>query len=170
MAPRKMKQDETPEAQPARRGRQTPRRPRVNQSDVPAYSLKDALRVPLALRDEYGKQPTRPLLVATAIHMAPTTGNFRMLTGAAVAYDLTDGAAQADMIGLTPLGRRIVAPTVEGDELPAMREAVLRPRVVREFLNRYDGSRVPSAAIAINVLDEMGVPQDSAKRAFDMII
>jgi len=146
------------------------RRPRLSQSDVPGHSLTEALRVPKALRDEYGKQATKPMLVAKALSMSPTSSNFRMITGAAVAYDLADGAAQADQIGLTALGRRIVAPTVEGDDLPAMREAVLRPRVVREFLTKYDQSKVPSTPIALNVLEEMGVPHDSAQRAFDMII
>lgn len=102
--------------------------------------------------------------------MGPATGPFRMITGAAVAYGLTDGAARTEKIGLTSLGRRIVAPTAEGDEIAARREAVLQPRVVREFLQRYDSSRVPSAQIAQNVLEEMGVPADAAQRAFDMII
>lgn len=38
----------------------------VKQSDVPAYSLDDALRVVDAISNEYGKQPTRPVDVATA--------------------------------------------------------------------------------------------------------
>lgn len=39
---------------------------------------------------------------------------------------------------MTDLGRRIVAPTVEGDDIAATREALMRQRVVREFLERYD--------------------------------
>jgi predicted nucleotide-binding protein len=137
---------------------------------VPSYSISEALRVPNALRDEYGKQPTRPLMVAAALNMSPTGGTFRMITGAAVAYGLTDGAAQGDSIGLTSLGKRAVAPTHEGDDRAALREAVLQPRVVREFLEKYDGSKVPSRAIAMNVLEEMNVPGEVTERALDMIL
>lgn len=146
------------------------RKARLSQADVPSYSITEALRVPLALRDEYGKQATRPLMVAAALNMSPTGGTFRAITGAAVAYGLTDGAAQGETIGLTGLGRRAVAPTEEGDDRVALREAVLQPRVVRQFLDRYDGSRVPSRAIALNVLEEMSVPGEVTERALDMIL
>ncbi|MBF4614711.1 TIR domain-containing protein [Curtobacterium sp. VKM Ac-1376] len=130
----------------------------------------DALRIPAVLRDEYGKQATRPLMVAKGLEMTPTGGTFRMLTGAATAYGLTDGAAQSDEIALTSLGRRAVAPTAEGDDVAALAEAVLKPRVVREFLQRYDGSRVPSRPIAENVVEELGVPSDSVGRVLDLIL
>lgn len=147
-----------------------PRRVRVSQSDIPAWSLEDAMRVPLALRDQYGKSPTRPLGVAVAMDLSPNSGHFRMLTGAAVAYGLTDGGAQADVIGLTALGRRAVAPTSEGDDSTARREAALKPRIMRDFLTKYDGNRLPNRAIALNVLDEMGVPATAAERALEMIL
>lgn len=146
------------------------RKARLSQADVPSYSITEALRVPIALRDEYGKQPTRPLMVAAALNMSPTGGTFRMLTGAAVAYGLTDAAAQGEAIGLTQLGRRAIAPTSEGDDREALREAVLQPRAVRQFLEKYDGSKVPSRAIALNVLEEMNVPGDVTGKALDMIL
>jgi predicted nucleotide-binding protein len=146
------------------------RKARLSQSDVPSLSITEAMRVPEALRDQYAKQPARPLMVAAALDMSPTGGHFRALTGAAVAYGLTDGAAQGEAIGLTDLGRRAVAPTVEGDDVAAMRDAVLQPRVVRQFLQKYDGSKIPSRAIALNVLEEMDVPGDVTSRALDMIL
>jgi len=146
------------------------RRARLSQADVPSFSIAEALRVPNALRDEYGKQPTRPLMVAKALGMTPTGSTFRMVTGAAVAYGLTDGAAQGEVIALTQLGRRAVAPTSEGDDRAALREAVLQPRVVRQFLEKYDGSKVPTRAIAVNVVEEMGVPGEVTGKALDMIL
>lgn len=145
-------------------------RQRLSQSDVPGWSITDALKVPKALRDQYGKSATRPLGVAAAMDMSPSSSNFRMITGAAVAYGLTDGGAQADLIGLTELGRRAVAPTADGDDKAALREAVMRPRVVREFLTKYDGNRLPNTPIALNVLEELGVPETTTKRALTMIL
>jgi hypothetical protein len=168
--PRAKRQQETTDATDRGSGAESRRRSRLLQADVPAYTLEEALRVPEALRDQYGKQPTRPLMVGKALDLSPAGPTFRMLTGAAMAYGVTDGAAQADTIAITDLGKRIVAPTVEGDDVAAKREAVLRPRVIREFLTKYDGNKLPNKSIALNVLEELGVPDDATGRAFDMII
>jgi len=141
----------------------------LSQADVPRYSIDEALRVAQAIADEYGKQPTRPLDVAAAIEMTPTSGPFKMLTGASIAYGFTEGGAQADEIALTPLGHRVVAPTEAGDDLAAKREALLRPRVVREFLEKYDGSKLPRRDIGRNVLEGMGVPATATQRTLDLI-
>lgn len=139
------------------------------QSDVPSYSLMDALRVPKAIAEELGKQPSTPLQVAAAMGMKPTTGGFRMITAAAIAYGLTDGGAFADKISLTDLGRRIVAPTIEGDDIKAMREAILRPRVTRLFLQKYNGSKWPRNDIGRNVLESFEVPSEQSERALGLI-
>jgi hypothetical protein len=102
--------------------------------------------------------------------MSPVAGPFKMLTGASAAYGLTEGAAQASVISLTPLGRRIVAPTVEGDDEVAKREAFLKPVIIGKFLRHYDGSSLPSAVVAKNVLVEMGVPEASSEMAYRLIL
>ncbi|MQA85929.1 MAG: hypothetical protein GEV03_15210 [Streptosporangiales bacterium] len=127
-------------------------RPRLSQDDVPSYSLEQALRVPRAIAENYAYQPTRPLNVAGAMNMSPTSGPFRMITGAAVAYGLTTGAARAPEIGITPLGKRVVRPTAEADDVAAKREALLRPKVIGDFLRSYDGAALPPDNIAKNVL------------------
>lgn len=141
-------------------------RSRLSQEDVPGYSLDQALRVARAIAENYAYKPTRPLNVAGAMGMSPNSGPFRMITGAAVAYGITTGAAQAPEIGLTPLGMRIVRPTVEGDDTAAKREALLKPKVVGDFLRDYDGASLPSEAIAKNVLQQKGVP---AARVADVL-
>ncbi len=142
----------------------------LKQSDVPAMGLREALRVAAALRDQYGKQPAKPLDVARALDLGPQGSHFKMVTGASIAYGLTEGAANAEMIRLTELGRRVVAPTEEGDEVKAMRQALLQPRVSREFLEKYNDSPLPKPEIARNVLEEMGVPAKALKRAHELIV
>ncbi len=146
------------------------KRPYTSQSDVPRYPLRDAIRIPQTIADNYGKSPTRPLAIAQALGLAPNSSHFRMLCGAAMAFGLTDGAWNTTKISLTALGRRVVAPTKEGDDLAAKQEALLTPKVVREFLSKYDGSKVPQPNIAKNVLEEMEVPADSIERTFDLIV
>jgi hypothetical protein len=142
----------------------------VSQTDVPSFSLTESLRVAEVLRDEYGKQPTKPLDVAKGLNLAPNSWRFRGLAGAALAYGVTDGGPKSDSIGLSDLGRRIVAPTEEGDDAHAMREALLRPRVVRDFLMKYDGSPLPTPQIAFNVLESMGVPASAVERTHELIV
>jgi predicted nucleotide-binding protein len=142
----------------------------LSQSDVPRHSIEQALRIPRAIADEYGKQPASPVDVGAAIGLQPTTGTFRSLAGASFAFGLTDGGPRVAEIGLTDLGRRAVAPTEEGDDVAALREAFLRPRVIREFLERYDGSKLPSQHIGENVLETLGVPADSAESTLQLIL
>ncbi|HLW84034.1 MAG TPA: TIR domain-containing protein [Candidatus Sulfotelmatobacter sp.] len=142
----------------------------ISQADVPSYSLEKALRIPLAIGDNYGYKPTTPLQVAKALELAPGTGGFKMLTGAAIAYGLTTGGYNASIISITPLGMRIVRPTSEGDDIAAKREALLKPRVIREFLNKYNAAPVPKDGIAQNVLMEMGVPQERTLEVLNLIM
>jgi hypothetical protein len=146
------------------------KRPYVKQTDVPSCSLREALRIPQTIANQYGKQPTRPLDIATALQVLPSSRGFRMAAGAALAYGVTDAGAKADLIGLTDLGRRIVASTEDGDDHVAMQEAFLRPRVVHEFLEKYDGSRVPSVTVGRNVLEQMGVAAEATARVFELIV
>ena len=145
------------------------RRAALPQTDVPSTTLDETLRVARAIANELGKQPATPLQVAAAMGVAPTTGHFRTITAASMAYGLTEGGAYAEKIALTELGRRIVAPVSEGDDFAAKREAVLRPRVTHEFLRKYDGSKWPRDDIGRNVLEAMGVPAEQAARALELI-
>jgi predicted nucleotide-binding protein len=148
-----------------------PKRIQVSQADIPAYSLEEAMRVPKAIVDNYNSKPVSPLKVAAAMNLGPATGRFKMITGAAIAYGLTDGGAQSSQISLTPLGLRVFKPKVEGDDLIAKREAFLKPRVVGQFLRQYDGGAVPKADIGRNVLTgDMSVPEQRAEAVFNMIL
>jgi len=93
-----------------------------------------------------------------------------MLTGAAIAYGLIKGGAQAPVIELLPLAVRILRPTKDGDELAAKREALLRPKVIGQFLRNYDGNLLPREDIAKNVLVEMGVPEERAASVLESIL
>jgi len=112
---------------------------RISQVDIPAYSLEQALRVPKAIADNYNLKPTTPLKVAAAMSIGPGT-SFKMITGAAVAYGLTNGGGQSAQIEISPLGLRILRPKKEGDDLAAKREAFLkasRDRAVPSTVRRW---------------------------------
>lgn len=143
----------------------------LSQSDVPGISLESALRVPRAISDNYAGGPVTPLQLASALDMSPTSGGFRALCGGSIAYGLTNGGYNAQQISIEPLGKRIVKPLVEGGDILAKREAILKPRVIGEFLGKYAGSPLPPRKdITLNVLEEMGVPKDKAESVFTLIV
>jgi predicted nucleotide-binding protein len=146
------------------------KRTKISQADIPAYSLIQALRVAEALHHNFGKDSAKPLMVAKAMNLSPSSSGFRMLTGAAIAFGLTEGGYNAPTIGLTTLGRRIVAPKTEGDDLQAKREAMLKPTIISNFLRKYEESPLPVPQIALNVLDDMGVPRDRCQEVYDLIL
>ena len=159
----KMKKKPTPKEQ-------TKGRNYLSQLDVPSTGLSKALRIAEAIKDNYGYKPSSPLEVAAAVDMAPTSGTFKMLTGASIAYGITEGAAQSGSISLTELGLRVVKPTKEGDDFLARREAFLKPRIVSEFLTKYDGAPIPRTDIAENVLNDMGVPSDRTSEVLQFLV
>jgi hypothetical protein len=142
----------------------------VSQTDVPCFSLDQAVRVPTAIAEHYAGGSVTPLQLASGMLLRPTSGQFRQLCGAAFAYGLTSGSYNADKIQLEQLGRRIVQSVEEGDDLAARREASLRPRVASEFLRKYDGSALPRLDIALNVITDMGVPRAKAEPAHELIL
>lgn len=151
-------------------GEEKKKRTKISQTDIPSVGLTDALRVSAAVHENYAGGPTSPLNVAHAMGVTPSSSNFRTLTGAAIAYGLTDGGPNASQISITPLAKRIHAPLEEDDDLHARREAFMKPRVINEFLGKYNGHPIPKPEIAGNVLIEMGVPADRADEVFGNII
>lgn len=146
-----------------------PKRAYVRQSDVPLTSLEYALRMPQAILDHYAGKPVSPLQLAKALEMDPKGSQIRVLSGAAIAFGLVEGGAQATSISVTPLARRILRPHAEGEDIQAKREAVLLPRVFGDFLRQYDGNAFPRQDIALNVLEDMGVPREKAAEVLERI-
>ena len=146
-----------------------PKRTYLKQSDVPSASLDEALRLPQAILDHYAGKPTSPLYVAKALNVDPKGSQLKVLSGASIAFGLIEGGAQAATISVTDLARRILRPKEEDADLAAKREAVLKPRIFGEFLRTYYGNPFPRQDIALNVLEEMGVPREKTGEVLDRI-
>ncbi|HEY8938163.1 MAG TPA: TIR domain-containing protein [Cyclobacteriaceae bacterium] len=154
------------------KGKQTkpePKRTYIKQSDVPLMSLDEALRIPQAILDHYAGKPSQPIYVAKALNIDPNGSQFKFITGAAIGYGLIEGGAQASAISLTELAKRILRPKVDGTDITAKREAVLMPRIFKDFLTTYDSHPFPRQDIAINVLEDMGVPREKAEEVLQRI-
>lgn len=145
------------------------KRAKVAQVEFPNTTLENALRLPRAIWENYAGKPTSPMNVAVALDVKPTSGGWRNLCGSGIAYGLTEGGYNAGEIAVTPLGMRIVRPTSEGEDMTAIREALLKPRVLREFFTKYDNAKFPKDPIAKNVLNDFGLPKERLDQALDIL-
>lgn len=146
------------------------KRTRIPQSSVPLLSLSEALKIAQALYDNFASNPTAPILLAQAVGVSPGSSNWRDLTGASSAYGLTTGAYNSDKIGITDLAKKIIAPTVEGAEIQARVEAMLKPETLNKFFNKYNNAKLPRDIIIENVLrEEFSVPQEKVSSVLSLL-
>lgn len=139
------------------------------QADFPQTTLQQAQKIASALVDNFASDSGSPPDVALALGISPTSSGWQTLAGASIAYGLTDGGVNANVMKLTSLGRRLVAPEAEGEDVVARREAILKPRILCEFFEKYRRAKLPNETIAANVLKSLGLPADRAETALEII-
>lgn len=149
--------------------KKAPKRARIEQSDVPKYTLEEALKVPKVIWDQFAGKPTAPLDVAAALGISPSSTNWRYLSGAAVAYGLTSGAYSVSLISLQDIARSIVAPTFEGADRTALTQAALVPNIPKKFYEHYRNAKLPKDEIARNMIISWGIPNDKANEVYELI-
>lgn len=154
---------------PRGKARAVEKRVYFKQADFPMVSLQQAQRIASALVDNFGGRDGSPPDIALAIGVSPTSSAWQPLAGSAVAYGITEGGVNANTIRLTPLGRRLVAPETEGDDLSARREAMFRPRIMKEFFEKYRRAKFPNDVIALNVLRALGIPGERVGAALEVL-
>jgi hypothetical protein len=139
------------------------------QTDFPQATLQQAQKIASAIVDNFAGSGGSPPDIALALGISPTSSGWPALAGASIAYGLTDGGVNANAMKLTPLGRRLVAPEEERGDIVARREAILKPRILKEFFERYRRAKLPNDTIAVNVLKSLGLPGDRVQSAFEII-
>jgi hypothetical protein len=153
----------------ARKKPNAAKRSYYKQSDFPLMSLQQAQKIASAIVDNFAGVGGSPPDVALALGISPTSSAWQALTGAAIAYGLIDGGVNASTMKLISLGRKLVAPEAEGEDLAARREAILKPKLLHDFFEKYRRAKFPNDAIAGNVLKAMGLPQDRTDAALEII-
>ncbi|MDB5615951.1 hypothetical protein [Tardiphaga sp.] len=139
------------------------------QSDFPLTSLQQAQKIASAIVDNFAGDGGSPPDVALALGISPTSSGWPALTGAALAYGLIDGGWNASVMRLTALGKRLVAPEAEGEDLTARREAIMKPKLLHDFFEKYRRAKFPNDVIAGNVIKAMGLPADRTSAALEII-
>lgn len=139
------------------------------QSDFPQVSLQQAQKIASAIVDNFAGDGGSPPDIALAVGISPTSSAWPALAGASIAYGLTAGGVNAGKMMITDLGKKLVAPEEEGADLAARREAIMKPRILKEFFEKYRRAKLPNDVIAGNVLKTQGIPGDRVQNAIEII-
>ena len=166
---KKNKTEKTPGEPKTTKASTTAKHTYFKQADFPQTDLQQAQKIASALVDNFAGKEGSPPDIALAIGISPTSRAWAPLAGSSVAYGLTEGGVNANLIKLTDLGRRLVAPEVEGEDLKARLEAILKPRILREFFERYRRAKFPNDTIATNVLKAFDIPADRVVSALEIV-
>lgn len=141
----------------------------VSAEVLPRRTLQDSESVISALYNEYaGKEATWEEL-AKILDLSPKSNSMKYLMWAAQAYGLIgkDGSRYS----LSETGRKIVAPTFEGEDLDARVKALLTPSLLSKFYTDYNGHPIPSPQHFSNVLEtKYQIPRDRVEEAKVTII
>ena len=139
------------------------------QEDFPQNAFQQAQKIASTLVDNFAGKQGSPPDIALAIGISPTSSGWRTITGSSIAYGLTEGGVNASTIKLTSLGRRLVAPEAEGENIYSTTESILKPRICKDFFERYRRAKFPNDVIASNVLKTLGVPGDRVQSALEVL-
>jgi predicted nucleotide-binding protein len=131
---------------------------------MPSFTLQEAITIPAAMVENFAGKSAAPHDVAFAIGNSPTSSTWKMLSGASVAYGLTEGGYNANQISLTELGRAVVA----GDR-GSIKAAALAPRIPKELFTRYDRQKFLKPEMASKILPSFGLPKDRTEKYYEIL-
>lgn len=153
--------------------RQKDRRRYTQRKPFPDHTLQEALVVAKAIQDKNAGKPWKPIFVAEAIKIKPTSSNFRTITSAAFKYGLTQGVWNAQLIQLTPLGKSITKPVDPKQEMKDKQKAVLNIEVFKKIYEHYRDAKFPSPDDGYfkNMLEsDFGVPREVVDECANLLI
>jgi hypothetical protein len=141
----------------------------VSSEALPRRTLEEALRVATVIRDTYaGKQTSWPE-IASALGVSEKNPMNRYPLWSAVAYGLVL-KHDDNTYSLGETGRKILAPTYDGEREEGIKKALFTPSVLSRFYTDYNGSTIPSDELFPNVLEtRYEVPRERTKEAIGIL-
>jgi hypothetical protein len=142
---------------------------RVSADDLPRKSIEEAIRVAETLHGEFAGSAGWDQL-ADALKIGRQTNGTKYLFWSAGAYNLVN-RTEGNSFSLAETGRKIVAPTYDGEDKEAKIKAVMTPNLLSQFFTEYDGHTLPANEHFPNVLErKFGVPRERLGEAQELIV
>ena len=127
------------------------------------------MRIPEVLHSTYAGKSASKKDICETLEIGETSPNTHYLLSAAQAYGLV--AKEDDEFVLAETGRKIVAPTFDGEDREAQVKALRTPTLLSQFYTDYDGHTLPSEQHFPNVLEsKFSVPRDRVDETIRLIL
>ena len=141
----------------------------VKRTVYPYYSLNKAIELAEIVRDHGGvNSDVSKSLLAQHLQTEETSPTLNGVLGAAKLFILVDGRGS---YRLTDTAKRYFFPTTEKDQMTALLDMVNGPPLFRSLISRYDGTRLPTQAMLINLLTkDYGISESWRVRAASLFM
>lgn len=141
----------------------------VSAEALPRRTLDEALRVAQIIRDTYAGKATSWAEIAQAMGVSANSPSNRYPLWSAVAYGIVL-KADGNTYSLAETGRKILAPTYEGEREEGIKKALFTPSVLSRFYTDYNGSPIPTPDLLPNVLEtRYDVPRGRTGEAIELL-
>lgn len=141
----------------------------ISSEALPRRTLEEALRVAQVIRDTYAGKAASWKEIANALGVSPKNAPNRYPLWSAVAYGIVI-KNDNNTYSLAETGRKILAPTYEGERDEGIKKALFTPSVLSLFFTDYNGASLPSDELFPNVLEtRYQIPRDRTKEAIEII-
>ncbi len=125
----------------------------------PRHSVEKALRIPRAIIDQNAGKPCSEKDSAKFVGVG-FNGPFRVEVSSAIKYGFLE-RPQTGMVGVTDRARQAIRPQKPGDEIEALRQAVLAAPEISEVYSHYRGEYLPDGTFFEHALvDKFKIPAD----------
>jgi hypothetical protein len=138
-------------------------------SGYPTYDLESCIKFAGSIRELGGsKEGVKKSLLAKQLGVAESTPSFFQRLSSTKVYGIIEGWGT---YGLTDLGKQYFYPTTDQDVEKAILQMFSFPPVFSKLISRFDGGKVPMAAILGNILhQESGLPDSWKDRVAQIFI
>jgi hypothetical protein len=149
----------------AKKAAPKPKKPAAAPWTFPKNTLEDAIKVARAIEEQHAGNPMRPEMLAKAVgYNSVADWRFLDLLRSSNQYGLVTGSGKISPVGLTDIGRDVVAPSSPSARPKALREAFRTVEDFRKVEDFYQGKKLPEDEFFENTLHrEFSIPRERVR-------
>jgi hypothetical protein len=136
---------------------------------MPQRTLEDSIKVADVIYKNFAGGETPLGTIAKIIGVAEKSSNMRYVISACESYGIIDKSNKG--YALSEIGRKIIAPTYQGEDREAIKKAILTPTLMSKIYSDYDKHPIPEDSFFLNALEQKyAVPKAKAAEIRDILI
>lgn len=161
----KSKQTTAPSGQKASPGKKA--KPPAAPWTFPKNTLEDAIKIARAIEEQNAGNPMKPDMLSKAVgYNSLADWRFLDLLRSANQYGLVTGTGKISPVGLTDIGRDVVAPSAPSARPKALFSAFRTVDDFRKVEEFYNGKKLPEDEFfENNLFREFGIPRERVKHS-----